>query len=513
MTQARNPPAFAALALPGRSAWLPSWPVLAAAYAYLLTLDQGNILGLLLVDGDTYWHIAAGRWILANGAIPAHDPFSYSMPGAAWTAHEWLSEVILAQAHAYGGWQGVIAVTALAFATTVGLLTRALLRRLDPIRAVLFTVLAVMLTTGHLLARPHMLALPVMMLWMVELVRARDEDRAPRLWFAAAMALWANLHGSFTFGIAVAGAFALEAAMEAWRTPRFAATVRSWATFVAAAVLAALLTPHGAQGFLFTWHVMANSSYALDHIGEWASPNFHVFQPLEMWLLVGLALTLYQGLRLPLVRLVLVLGLLHLSLKHVRNIELLGLLGPLFVASPFAAQWKRAESATGLDRMAHRLAQPARGGAWLLVAAMAVLALGLFSRMKAAEPPELAAPVRALQAVQDAHITGPVFHEYGWGGFLIYRGIPAFIDGRAEMYGDEFMKAYVEAVELRTSDGLPKLLERYQVRWTLLPPGMPAVALLDHLPGWRRLYADKTAIVHVRSAVRPAEASEPAHDK
>ena len=53
MTQARHPAAFAPLTLPGRSSWLPSWPLLAAAYAYLLALYQGNILGLLLIDGDT----------------------------------------------------------------------------------------------------------------------------------------------------------------------------------------------------------------------------------------------------------------------------------------------------------------------------------------------------------------------------------------------------------------------------------------------------------------------------
>jgi hypothetical protein len=513
MTQARHPTAFAPLALPGRSAWLPSWPLITAAYVYLLTLYQGNILGLLLRDGDTYWHIAAGRWIVEHGAIPTRDPFSYTMPGAPWTAHEWLSEVILAQAHAMGGWQAVIALSALAFAAAIGLLTRALLVRLDPIRAVLFTVLAVMLTTGHLLARPHILALPVMTLWMVELVRARDEHRAPGLLLAALMILWANLHGSFTLGIAITGAFAFEAAIEAWRTPQFASTVRAWMLFMVAALVAAMLTPHGAQAFLFTWQVMANSSYALDHIGEWSSPNFHLFQPVELWLMAGLALTLYQGLRLPPVRLVLVLGLLHLSLKHVRNIELLGLLGPLFVASPFAAQWRRTVPESSLDHIALRLAEPARAGAWVLFAGLVLAAPGVFSHIKPAQPPEAAAPVHALQAVQDAHVEGPVFHEYGWGGFLIYRGIAPFIDGRAEMYGDEFMKTYVEALELRTSDALPKLLDRYHVRWTLLPPGMPAVALLDHLPGWRRLYSDDIAVVHVRSDVPPAAVSERNHDK
>ena len=51
-----------------------------------------------------------------------------------------------------------------------------------------------------------------------------------------------------------------------------------------------------------------------------------------------------------------------------------------------------------------------------------------------------------------------------------------------------------------TTDGLEKLLDKHKVTWTLLPPDLSAVALLDHLPGWRRVYADKTAVVHARTA-------------
>jgi hypothetical protein len=45
---------------------------------------------------------------------------------------------------------------------------------------------------------------------------------------------------------------------------------------------------------------------------------------------------------------------------------------------------------------------------------------------------------------------------------------------------------------------LPQLLSEYRTTWTLLLPNRPAVVLLDHLPGWRRLYADDVAAVHVR---------------
>ena len=72
-----------------------------------------------------------------------------------------------------------------------------------------------------------------------------------------------------------------------------------------------------------------------------------------------------------------------------------------------------------------------------------------------------------------------------------------FIDGRADFYGDAFMKRYAQAVTL-VSDELPQLLDQYRITWTLFAPERPAVQMLDHLPGWHRLYGDGVAVVHVR---------------
>ena len=38
----------------------------------------------------------------------------------------------------------------------------------------------------------------------------------------------------------------------------------------------------------------------------------------------------------------------------------------------------------------------------------------------------------------------------------------------------------------------------YNVTWTLLRPGSAAALHFDRSPGWRRLYADDVAVVHVR---------------
>lgn len=69
------------------------------------------------------------------------------------------------------------------------------------------------------------------------------------------------------------------------------------------------------------------------------------------------------------------------------------------------------------------------------------------------------------------------------------------------MYGYDFLKEFVEALLLTKSTGLENLLDKYKIEWTLLSPGSPAVALLDHLPEWHRLYADNVAVVHVRTLI------------
>ena len=81
------------------------WLVAAGVYVLLLTLGPR-----LLNDPDSYSHIAVGRWIIAHGAVPANDPFSFSMPGAPWITFEWLSEVIYAAVYALSGWAGVACV-------------------------------------------------------------------------------------------------------------------------------------------------------------------------------------------------------------------------------------------------------------------------------------------------------------------------------------------------------------------------------------------------------------------
>jgi hypothetical protein len=180
------------------------------------------------------------------------------------------------------------------------------------------------------------------------------------------------------------------------------------------------------------------------------------------------------------------------------------LLAPLLAGPSLGEQLRRRPSKPGvasLDHVMAELARPATGAA-VAAAAMVFLLASTVAMHFPMAPDKKFMPQAAVDAVIGHHVAGPVLNDYGFGGYLIFSGIPTFIDGRTDMYGDAFIKRDIEAVSGVTG-GLPALLKDYRIAWTLFPPDSPAVAQLDHLPGWHRLYADDIAVVHVRDDTTP----------
>ncbi len=491
--------AVTAVAAP-RSAWAVSLPLLLglAVFAGVNTTTGLPLLG----DPDSHWHITVGNWILAHGSVPTTDSYSFTFAGQPWIAKEWLSQVLLALAYDAGGWGGVTALSAAACGVTFGLLLRLLMRDINPLPALLFTAAAIAMTAPHLLARPHILAFPLVVLWVAGLVRAVEERRAPEPVLLLAMLLWANMHGGFTLGILLAGAFALDALVGARDADERRTLLVAWSKFGVATLLVACITPYGPESILVTSRIFGLGD-SLKVIAEWRAPDFQS-QPLqELMLLVALYLLLSRGVRLPLIRLLIVIGLVHLFLRHARNAELLATLAPLAIAPVLRRQFPGIGAAPGARGLLARLARPAGPAALAAGCVLAgTLAVALIATGRIA-PPAANAPVAALAFAREAGFGGRVLNHYGYGGYLIGAGVPTFIDGRGELYGGAFIKQYVEAINLRGGAPLEALLDRYGIEWTLLLKDQPANQLLATLPAWRQAYSDDTATIFVRLSSAP----------
>lgn len=432
----------------------------------------------VLADADTYWHIAAGDWMLAHGAVPRVDPFAFTTGGMTWVPHEWLAEILLALAYRGGGWTGVVMLTAAAAAAGGFMLARALDRFVAPQLAYGMLLLVVLTIVPSMLARPHILALPVMVGWIVGLVRARARavGRVPALWLALLMLVWTNLHGGYMIGLAIAGALALEAM---WEKP---AAWRGWALFLATAILAACVTPLGLDGILFPFQMLRLG--ATRNIQEWQPPNFQQLEPVELVLIAMLVLGLCGGVRLPWFRVALFLGLLHSTLQVSRFQLQLSVIGFLLLSPGLGARFPMRRAGMG------------RGPAFALAGLLAVLTV-----VRVMEPiqrgNEAGSPAAALASVPEAVRGLPVLNAYRFGGFLIFHRVRPYVDSRADLYGDAFLNDYL-AIQDPQPGQVNAALAKYDIAWTMLEPGTPLVAWLDTQPQWRRHYTDGFAVVHIR---------------
>lgn len=443
----------------------------------------------ILASQDLYLHIATGRWILANHLVPDHGIFSATMPNAPWVAHEWLAAVFFAFLYDHLGWGGVLAATSLALATAIGALALDVAKRLTPIGAIVAAVLAWGLCVHHLVARPHILVMPLVVFWIAAHVSARRNNKVPPFSLAILMALWANLHASFMFGVAFTTLFAGEAIFESRSAREARDTALGWGAFLAVVVLAALATPHGLGGILFPVQALTQGGAFAD-IKEWQPSSLSNNPPLLAWCFLLLFLALFYGVKLPICRLAMLMLLLYMAFAHQRHAELLGLSAPLLLQDAIA---KRISQAVPLFRLEwHALAKPIVGSSIVGVALCAASIAAFAACRNAVRGPDEFTPSAALQAVEQHGITGAVFNDQKFGGYLIFRGYAPFIDGRVDMYGSAFMSRYEDLNQLTS------LLKQYRVSWTILSPNSVRVALMDNLPGWSRFFSDDIAVVHVR---------------
>lgn len=456
-------------------------PWLAGLSVYALLLIVGP---RLLGDPDSYSHIEVGRWIIAHGTLPASDPFSFSMHGAPWITFEWLSEVIYAGAYALSGWPGVVIIAAAAIALAFGLFTFFLLRELSPTLTLLMAIAAVILLAPHMLARPHVLVLPVMVTWAAALVRCMDRGGPPPYWALPLLVLWTNLHGSVVLALGLIGPAVLEALLREQRSEWLRVLLR-WLPFTALAVAASCLTPHGPEPLLMPLTTLGLGS-ALAWIAEWRPQDFSHIGGFELLLLAGI-FALARGVTLPVVRALVVIGLLHFALAQIRNMDLLAMLAPLYLAAPLGRKFggPTRDDAEGWSRGVKLAAVG-------VVVAMSGLALARDIR-----PAPIITPQAAIAEAGLAK-AGRVLNDYSFGGYLIFAGIPTFIDGRGELYGGPFIDRYNRALALTDLGDFLKLLDEYDIGATLLAPRTPAVAMLDRLPQWQRVYSDDVAVVHKR---------------
>jgi hypothetical protein len=428
-------------------------------------------------DGDVSWHIAAGQWILDHRAIPHTDPFSFTWAGKPWVAIEWLSELLYGCAYRLAGYGGV---AALVTAALIGLHAVVFINARRWIGAALVPIVAMDLALiPMLLARPHVLTWPLLAFWTWLMLRARQQDRAPPLVAALLMALWANLHGGFIFGLAIAGAFGLEALVDSANKRR---AFRQWLIFGLACLAALFINGNGIEG---VFHPLRFTQLRmLPLIDEWKPSNPEVTPFFFGVLVTTLALIIWKRPRLPWMRWLLLAALLGLALLQVRHQAMLAIVAAVVLPQ-------------GFGRPGRRAATESRAVAITAVAALALIVMR--AALPLSPPENEANPWKLIAAVPEQYRSQHVLNGYSMGGPLILSGIRPYIDGRGDMYGDDLVIGY-SRISGGDAQAFADAVRRWDIRWAILPHQSRLVGLLDRSPGWRRIASDTAGRVYVRAA-------------
>ena len=453
--------------------------------------------GGLLADPDTWWHIKSGSDIWHSGAFPTRDTYSYTFYGQPWIAKDWLSEVILYLSYALAGWNGVWFVATASICVLAIVIYTTLTKHLRPVMAAIATLAALSLTSEGFLARPHLLAMPLMVIWTYWLFQAAQQLRSPNFILLAVLVLWANMHAGFTLGFIIAFLAFLEF-LERTRLSDRAALAR-WIIFLGLCPLVTLIHPYTYQAMLATFTVMG-SNEAVPLITEWFPFNAQSDYPQEAVLLVLIFALMVWRVRFTFAKSLFLILILHMFLIHVRFAYVLFPLLPVVTAADIAAQFPtlsaanwRTQDRDPVERTLTKIFWPFVAAAMVVGAIMSILLLKVLPVKH-----EMPRGSGAIAYAKEHRLSGHVMNAYAFGGPLIFNSIPSYIDGRSDQL---FQGGFVVNDDKMQRLGGEKLfldaLKKYDISWTLFSPKDARSAILDSLPSWKRVYSDEYAVIFV----------------
>jgi hypothetical protein len=258
-------------------------------------------------------------------------------------------------------------------------------------------------------------------------------------------------------------------------------------------LLASGCNPYGYELLFFPFAV--SSPVFAGKIDEWMPPDLRQYWYLRVWIVALLMLAAIQLQRTSWGWRLVVPFLVYQALGHARHIS---------IAALFTLPWVAMSIHSGKCKWFHnaargpQLAMSRWSGPALTVTLFAALLLAAHYQPPAWQQfasqrfsiPQTLSP-RLVEFLKKGYPGERLLNEYNLGGLLLFSldsPPKVFIDGRADMYGEEIFGDYVKITSLEP--GFEGLLEKYRIDWIVFPKGHHLIRYLALTPNWRQVYSD-----------------------
>ncbi|HEY9788777.1 MAG TPA: hypothetical protein V6D22_00165 [Candidatus Obscuribacterales bacterium] len=469
---------------------------------FLLVLGACAYIFATSVAECLWGHLRAGLDMAAAGHVILHDPYSYTAD-IPWIDHEWLFEVMLAQAYKSAGIVGINLLKLAASEALVGLLfIYALWCSLPIISAATVVLLEVLLLGPFLFApRPHLFSAVFFALTLILLSLGENKSRRFLLLLPLLFVPWCNIHGGFVAGLGVVivwcAADTLRLLIEGrtWRR-LFSRHAGSNIALCVAAVLAVFVNPYGIKLPLFLWQTL---SVPRPEIPDWrpidaATPIGAMYIGIVLCTLF-LLIKSSRPKTLPSMAVLLISAIQPFAaMRHV----MFGMLALLIIGTPHLADVVKKYSRGGdsllrLPLWQQRVFAAACGIAFVGLSAASA---GKLTRITASP----ALPRQAVAFIKDSGVTGNMAIPFDWGDYCIWHLWPRIkvnCDWRRETaYSNREL-----ASNIAFTYGVSKwddLLTRQPTDIVLTSPDYATYNLMMLSKGWQICYQDSLCAVFAK---------------
>lgn len=486
------------------------------------------------LDPDLGWHLKTGELMWEYKTIPYADWYSYTMSDFAWINHEWLTEIFMYQISQIAGpWMLNIFFALLVVFVFGFLIGETALVKPRWENRILLGILAILVSTAFIGARPQMFTLLFVSLVLLIIKLLIKNEKTKAIWFLPPLfLLWVNMHASFLAGFLILGIYLLTEKIKIgrlekkgeneWIKKDHTMTSAAWKKLFIASTLSLLmilLNPYSYK-ILIELKRTFTDPFAPNFIMEWLSPNFHQTTGLLFLFLVFLLLEILflSRKKIDPTQFILITIFMWLGFQANRHIPLFTL-----ILLPFLLETMNAIPETiTLGVLKNKF-----------ISISLVLFLMLFSFQFSSLSSSIAMlldqksfaslngyPENALKFLSANPQQGNMFNNYGWGGYIISSNVKCqqrllpqiefsetktftvecspkvFIDGRMAHWKTKDREILKEYADIYSMPGnFDELIEKYDISWALVEKNSFMGRILKLTPGWDNIYEDDLAII------------------
>ncbi len=456
---------------------------------------------------DFWLAIAQGREMIVSGAIPNTDVFSFSHYGAPFLSSSayWLADIFWYFVYVFGGSKFVIFINTVIIVSAYAILLMVGWRASGQLRyAALGVVFAAALGFNDWNVRPQVFSylFGALILWITSEYEA-TQRKGLFFYIPLVILFWVNTHPSYPIGLIIIGGWAVSNLQKAFLV-RSRKIMFPSAVVLGASVLACFITPHGMDNVRMVFTLVGSPIQS--HITEWAPPSFDTLGgSLFFFGLLGVSLLMgFSSKRISVVSALYFLAFAYFGLNYIRSSVWFGL-----VMAPFVSMWlsELMPLQHSIQNVRSRFINRLLVG---LVFALALISLPWFKpfyekSLSSDKAGDLSReiPVAAVQYLLDNHLPANIFHEMGFGSYLMWAAYPkyqVFIDPRFDikLYPISFWNEY-DAIN-RGDNGWENSLAKYDIATLMLSPKFQAdlISAVEKSSAWEKLYEDEVAIIWVK---------------